>query len=95
MLGDRDYDEFNGSEHTYLKDKIGFAYFGPPCHVDGYNHKQQHTIEKGYKKICETFGKYCFCIYTLLFFNICVHVFIALSYLYIQIYLNHEYCNSY
>ncbi|KAF5278096.1 hypothetical protein FQR65_LT03612 [Abscondita terminalis] len=48
-LGDRDYDSFEPDQHTYLKDKIGFAKFGPPQTESGYHDAQNKSIDKTYK----------------------------------------------
>ncbi|KAF5306470.1 hypothetical protein FQR65_LT18566 [Abscondita terminalis] len=50
-LGDRDYDSFEPNQHTYLKDKIGFAKYGPPQSVNGYNSAQKKSIDETYKVI--------------------------------------------
>ncbi|KAF5278095.1 hypothetical protein FQR65_LT03611 [Abscondita terminalis] len=50
-LGDRDYDSFEPNQHTYLKDKIGFAKYGPPQSVNGYNIAQKDSIDETYKVI--------------------------------------------
>ncbi|KAK4876434.1 hypothetical protein RN001_012856 [Aquatica leii] len=49
-LGDRDYDSFEADEHMHLKQKIGFAKFGPPIELD-YDQKQQQIIEETYQVI--------------------------------------------
>lgn len=69
MLGDRDYDAFEEHEHVYLKEKIAFAFYGPPqsidginkvtySMVDGYDAKQKRKIEAAYKKIREVYAPY-------------------------------------
>lgn len=58
MLGDRDYDAFEKYQHNYLKEKIGFAFFGPPQKVEGYEEKQIRKIEEAYKQICKVYGIY-------------------------------------
>lgn len=51
-LRDRSFDIFFADEHQYLKDKIGFAYFGAPVNTDGtYSPRQNKTIENAYKTI--------------------------------------------
>lgn len=50
-LGDRDYDCFEYDEHGYLREKIGFATFGPPQSENGYDKKQKKSIEETYKRI--------------------------------------------
>lgn len=68
MLGDRDYDAFEKHEHVYLKEKIAFAFYGPPqsvdginatsSMVDGYDEKQKRKIEAAYNKICGVYAPY-------------------------------------
>lgn len=67
MLGDRDYDAFEKNQHEHLKEKIGFAFFGPPENIDEttlptaslldcYTDKQKEKINAVYNKICEIYG---------------------------------------
>lgn len=68
MLGDRDYDAFEKHQHEHLKEKIAFAFFGPPQTVDEsatpttallfdcYTDKQKAKINAVYNKICEIYG---------------------------------------
>ncbi|KAF5304628.1 hypothetical protein FQR65_LT07910 [Abscondita terminalis] len=50
QLGNRDYDSFEENQHVHLKNKIGFAKYGPPS-ANEYNEKQKKSIEKTYEKI--------------------------------------------
>ena len=45
LLGDRDYDSFDHFEFEQLKDKIGYALYGPPETETGYSEKQKKKIE--------------------------------------------------
>ncbi|KAF5306468.1 hypothetical protein FQR65_LT18564 [Abscondita terminalis] len=57
-LGDRDYDSFQPDEHTYLKDKIGFAKFGPPQMESGYDDAQNNSIDETYELIVNNNNRY-------------------------------------
>ncbi|XP_064211943.1 uncharacterized protein LOC100141681 [Tribolium castaneum] len=43
-LGDRDYDNYDHFEIHLLKQKIGYALFGPPVEENGYDKKQMKKI---------------------------------------------------
>lgn len=70
MLGDRDYDCFEKCDHEYLKEKIAFAFFGPPQSIENcntknstdsilqyYTDKQRQKVTTTYNKIREIYGR--------------------------------------
>jgi len=57
QLGDRDYDCFEPDQHEYLKDKIGFALYGPPKTVNGWTGEEKINIMNYYQLICSENGK--------------------------------------
>jgi hypothetical protein len=51
MLGNRDYDSFDHDELNYLKEKVAFAFHGPPQTVSGYDTKQNKKTESIFEVI--------------------------------------------
>jgi hypothetical protein len=45
MLGNRDYDSFDHDELKYLKEKVAFAFHGPPQTLNGYDRKQNKKTD--------------------------------------------------
>lgn len=58
LLGDRDYDNFEYNELDLLKEKIGFALYGPPLTESGYDGKQKKKIDNLFKVILNESSKY-------------------------------------
>lgn len=58
LLGDRDYDSFDFDQHDLLKDKIGFALYGPPKRETGYDEKEKKKIDCLFKSILKSSSEY-------------------------------------
>lgn len=57
-LGDRDYDSFEADQLQQLRDKIGFAFFGPPQNDSGdYEERQKEQVEAIFQQIRDVSSK--------------------------------------
>lgn len=50
-LDNKGFEIYSGEDHESLKDKIAFAYFGPPATEKGYDQKQQKCVRKAFEAI--------------------------------------------
>lgn len=60
-LRNRDYDSFEEDQHKHLETKIGYAFYGPPQTLNGYDERHKTFIDKAILQILKHNSKYINC----------------------------------